>query len=362
MDLKELKEQLGNNPSIKSKLIVLFHYLMKEKTNGSYEYVANEDVSRLFEELCPDICKDSDRKKKLSEKSYHQSLKDAKKALCKLLEQEYGEGNGFLKKGSAIAYCEGRDNGLELYIAGSKRKWLQDFLTILAMSKDILPPGWQDMFLEHLCSPQHPQHKIIDFGSNLKLTNMHWIPQIYDSIVNQKVIKFQFNYEYKELLNVLVAPMHLKRYNDRWYVAGLELDDSGAVKKYDAWAFDRIDNVEIKDKLKCPEQSSTEYDRYFDNIVGIRKPAGRKEEVLYIRTTTNKVHQLIKTKAIHESQVESFGFDNEKGEGEFKITVIPNKELQTRLLSYGDDIYVVGDGEFQKELKGVIARMAERYK
>lgn len=63
MDLKELKEQLGNNPSIKSKLIVLFHYLMKEKTNGSYEYVANEDVSRLFEELCPDICKDSDKKR-----------------------------------------------------------------------------------------------------------------------------------------------------------------------------------------------------------------------------------------------------------------------------------------------------------
>ena len=84
--------------------------------------------------------------------------------------------------------------------------------------------------------------------------------------------------------------------------------------------------------------------------------------MIYIRTTTDKVHQLINTKAIHESQVENIKFDKEKGEGEFIITVIPNKELQTRLLSYGDDIYVVGDGEFQRELKGVIARMAERYK
>lgn len=362
MDYKELEEQLEESSSTKSKFIVLFHYLMKEKKNGLYEYVSNEDVGQLYEKLCQYKEKESDRNKQLSDKSYHQSLKDAKKALCKLLEKEYGEDNAVKKKGSAIAYYEGKDNGLELYLAGSKRKWLQDFLTILAMSKDILPPGWQDMFLDHLCDPEHPQRKIIDFGSNLRLFNMHWIPKIYDSIINQKVIKIQFNYEYNEKLDVLVAPMHLKRYNDRWYVAGLDLDDNVDVKKYDAWAFDRIENVEIKDKLKCPEQSSTEYDNYFDNIVGIRKPAGRKEEVIYIRTTTDKVHQLINTKAIHESQVETIKFDKEKGEGEFIITVIPNKELQTRLLSYGDDIYVVGDGEFQRELKAVIARMAERYK
>ena len=144
-------------------------------------------------------------------------------------------------------------------------------------------------------------------------------------------------------------------------MAGLELKENGEVKKYDAWAFDRIEKVEITDKLKCHEQSSTEYDTYFDNIVGIRKPTGIQEEVIYIRTTSEKAHHLIKTKAIHSSQVPTKEFDKTKNEGEFKITVIPNKELQTRILSYGDDIYVVGDGEFQKELKEVITRMAKRY-
>ena len=363
MDKEELKKELEENSFIKYKLIVLFHYLMKEKSNnGSYEYVANEDVGKLYEEMCSYEYKDSDRKKSLSDKSYHQSLKDAKKALCKVLEKKYGKGNGFKKKGSAIAYYEGKDNGLELYKASSKSKWLQDFLTILAMSKDILPPDWQDSFFEHLCDPKVPQRKIIDFGSNLKLKNMHWISQIFEAIIHSNVVKILFNYEYKEKIEVLIAPMHLKRYNDRWYVAGLELKEDGEVKKYDAWAFDRIEKVEIKDKLKCHEQSSTEYDTYFDNIVGIRKPTGIQEEDIYIRTTSEKAHQLIKTKAIHSSQIPTKEFDKTKNEGEFKISVIPNKELQTRILSYGDDIYVVGDGKFQKELKEVITRMAKRYK
>lgn len=362
MNKEDLKKELVKNSSVKYKLIVLFHYLMKEKNNnGSYEFVANEDVGKMYEKMCPDMCKDYDRKKKLSEKSYHQSLKDAKKAFCKALEQEYGKGKGFLKKGSAIAYYEGKDNGLQLFIEGSKRKWLKNFLTILTLSKDILPPDWQDSFIEHLCDPKLPQRKIIDFGSNLKLTNMHWIPQLYEAIINLNVVKIKFNYEYKELINVLMAPMHLKRYNDRWYVAGLELRENGEVKKYDAWAFDRVESVEITD-IKCSEQSSTDYDTYFDNIVGIRKPTGIQEEVIHIRTTSEKAHQLINTKAIHSSQIPTEEFDKEKAEGEFTISVIPNKELQTRILSYGDDIYVVGDGKFQKELKDVINRMAERYK
>ena len=362
MDKEELKKELEKNPSAKYKLIVLFHYLMKEKSsNGSYEFVVNEDVGKLFEEMCPDLCKRSDSNKSISGKSYHQSLKDSKKALCKVLEKAYGEGKGFKKKGSAIAYYEGKDNGLQLFIEGSKRKWLNNFLTILTLSKDILPPDWQDSFFEHLCDPKVPQRKIIDFGSNLNLTNMHWIPQIYEAIIEKNVVKIKFNYEYKELIDVLMAPMHLKRYNDRWYVAGLELGENGEVKKYDAWAFDRVEGVEITN-IKCSEQSSTEYDTYFDNIVGIRKPTGIQEEVIHIRTTSEKAHQLINTKAIHSSQVPFKEFDKEKKEGEFTISVIPNKELQTRILSYGDDIYVVGDGKFQKELKDVINRMAERYK
>ena len=98
MDYKELEEQLEESSSTKSKLIVLFHYLMKEKKNGLYEYVSNEDVGQLYEKLCQYKEKESDRNKQLSDKSYHQSLKDAKKALCKLLEKEYGEDNAVKKK------------------------------------------------------------------------------------------------------------------------------------------------------------------------------------------------------------------------------------------------------------------------
>ena len=54
-------------------------------------------------------------------------------------------------------------------------------------------------------------------------------------------------------------------------------------------------------------------------------------------------------------------FDSEENEGEFVITVIPNIELQTRLLSYGSGIRVLGKGKFQQDIRDTISWMAKIY-
>lgn len=50
-------------------------------------------------------------------------------------------------------------------------------------------------------------------------------------------------------------------------------------------------------------------------------------------------------------------FDREKNEGEFAIRVIPNIELQTRLLSYGPGLYVVGEGKFREQMREAVTKM-----
>ena len=50
-----------------------------------------------------------------------------------------------------------------------------------------------------------------------------------------------------------------------------------------------------------------------------------------------------------------------KEEGEFIIKVIPNIELQTKILSYGSGVYVIGNEEFQLRLRHIINKMMNYY-
>ena len=73
------------------------------------------------------------------------------------------------------------------------------------------------------------------------------------------------------------------------------------------------------------------------------------------------MHNLIKTKPIHASQKETVPFDKEKLVGEFTIQVIPNIELQTRLLSYGPGLYVTSGGQVQQDMRNAINKMKALY-
>ena len=101
---------------------------------------------------------------------------------------------------------------------------------------------------------------------------------------------------------------------------------------------------------------------YFKDIVGVTRFNGEGMEQITIRTVDFKVHHLLRTKPIHSSQMETMSFDQEKGFGEFSICVIPNLELQARLLGYGKGLYVLGDTPFRQRMQDVISQLSELYK
>lgn len=196
---------------------------------------------------------------------------------------------------------------------------------------------------------------------NLKLV------KVISTYLGKQVISFRYHQGYENHMDITMHPHLLKEYNSRWFLFGYvvnEQDEDEVV----CFSLDRI----VKSKSGCSIIPCTNvpfrkapkyfYRQYFKDIVGVTRMKDKTPETITIRTTNYMVHKLIKTKPIHPSQYPIHDFDKEKGMGEFTITVIPNVELQTRLLSYGDGIYVVGDGEFQRQLKSVIARMAELYK
>ena len=100
----------------------------------------------------------------------------------------------------------------------------------------------------------------------------------------------------------------------------------------------------------------------FKDIVGVTKYDEEEIEQITIRTVDFKVHHLLRTKPLHSSQIETMPFDEEKGFGEFTICVIPNIELQARLLGYGQGLYVIEGPSFRKKMQDVISQLSKLYK
>ncbi len=208
---------------------------------------------------------------------------------------------------------------------------------------------------------------LVDFECINELTNIELVKKIFP-FVGKRVISFNYNEGYRQVKTVIMHPHLLKEYNSRWFLFGYIKGQDGLLT-IENFSIDRIvsDN-NVSNPIKChfdivfhnaPEHF---YQNYFKDIVGINKP-GDKLEQIRIRTTSFKVHMLLKTKPIHCSQKELKIFNEEnQDEGEFVLEVIPNVELITRILSYGSGIYVLGDGTFQQKIRECVASMANNYK
>ena len=216
---------------------------------------------------------------------------------------------------------------------------------------------------------------LVDFECINELTNLSLVKTLY-RYLGKTVISFKYNKGYKEVVDIIMHPHLLKEYNSRWFLFGFTQKGTEE-PKIENFSIDRI-ITEGKNPimprtditfLKAPDNY---YKNYFKDIVGVTKiKEGAVPEVLTIRTTNYKVHQLVKTKPIHESQKEIRSFEEKESEerkgkkeiqeGEFIIRVIPNIELQTRILSYGSGLYVTGRGWLQERLRRHISNMVRNY-
>ena len=119
--------------------------------------------------------------------------------------------------------------------------------------------------------------------------------------------------------------------------------------------------INVKDDINYKDPPQNFNKTYFKDIVGVTRYADENMEMIKIRTVNYKVHHLLRTKPIHSSQKETKEFDSEKGYGEFSINVIPNIELQARILGYGPGLYILSGTSFHKQMKDAIDQMAKLY-
>ena len=215
----------------------------------------------------------------------------------------------------------------------------------------------------------------VDFECINELTNLSLVKTLY-RYLGKTVISFKYNKGYKEVVDIIMHPHLLKEYNSRWFLFGFTQKGTEE-PKIENFSIDRIitegkNSIMPRTDIAFLKAPDNYYKNYFKDIVGVTKiKEDAVPEVLTIRTTNYKVHQLVKTKPIHESQKEIRSFEEKESEerkgkkeiqeGEFIIRVIPNIELQTRILSYGSGLYVTGRGWLQERLRRHISNMVRNY-
>lgn len=194
---------------------------------------------------------------------------------------------------------------------------------------------------------------IISFDSNEYLKGIDRLGDLFNAIHYKRALKIKYkpfkgnvDYEYE------IHPYYLKQFNNRWFLFGQNKN----IDKISNLALDRI--VEMKEiKSKFVENKFVDFTEYFEDIIGVTKPDNgviMKIELLF----SNEEAPYIITKPIHGSQKKIKLDENGLL---ISIEVVPNYELEKLILSFGDNVKIVGPKLFADKIKTRLKKSIDHY-
>ncbi len=234
---------------------------------------------------------------------------------------------------------------------------LKEALLTLSRFKGMPQFEWVDEISARLDSGlglSHNADKIIEFDQNNYLKGLEHITPIYNSILYKKAINIDYKSFKQDASQAIVFhPYFLKQYNNRWYVFGRN-DLSQFIMNL---ALDRITTIHESKKKFIPNKS-VDFNEYFEDIVGVTL---NNEEVVQniVLKVSNALFPYIQTKPIHGSQKVK-----EQGASHMLITLdlIPNYELETMILSYGEGMELLQPKSLRDKIKKRVELLNKNYK
>lgn len=188
---------------------------------------------------------------------------------------------------------------------------------------------------------------IISFDNNSYLTGIEYLGPLFHHILYQKALQItyqSFKSEYPKTM--IIHPYYLKQYNNRWFFIGL----NAKFEKLSHLALDRIKELSLA-SVDYQANLTYDFEEYFDDIIGVTFPENGIKEKIIMKFSTDAAPYVI-SKPIHHSQKR---ISYEHGILIVSIEVIPNYELESLILSFGDRVEVL-------ESKSLKNKIVERLK
>ena len=245
--------------------------------------------------------------------------------------------------------------GFSLFAKGfndEELRFLKENIQTLQRFKGLPTFKWMDSLvskLEDKLTLKTSVKNIIDYDDNADYSGIDWLKDCFDAIINQQPLRIDYrNFNNKEF-HWTIHPYYIKQYNNRWFLMGYnpEFDDLSIIP------LDRIDALDPLHVEFIPN-SEIDFSTYFDHVIGVTVPKHDPVPVK-LKFSVGRL-QYILTKPIHHSQVCSNPSD-----GIILLHLIPNKEFESLLLSYGPDVEVLEPQELREQIKAIIAQMYNKY-
>jgi predicted DNA-binding transcriptional regulator YafY len=170
-------------------------------------------------------------------------------------------------------------------------------------------------------------------AQNDQLRGLEFLSELIDSAINHQPLNLLYRtYNGKET-TVVIHPYHVKQYNNRWFLFGLEQTPNG--DRFANRALARIVKFSISNVPFVPN-TSIDFSTRFDDVVGVTIPDDDvQKETVVLKFEPDRFPYVV-SKPIHHSQKVL-----NEDECILQIEVRPNKELESVIFSYFPHVEVL---------------------
>ena len=191
------------------------------------------------------------------------------------------------------------------------------------------------MRLEGAYNIRHSRNarEIVQFEHSTNTNGQRHVANLKKFILAMQPLQIRYEpFDEKEYVRY-ICPYLLKEYNNRWFLIGYEYDSEWGMT---ILALDRIKTIgtSLRDFYMHPDFSPATYHK---DIVGVTLPQDAKKQKIVLKAY-DKARHYLNTKPLHPSQKL---IKMKKKYGLFSIKVIPNPELESKLLGFGEQVEVV---------------------
>lgn len=194
---------------------------------------------------------------------------------------------------------------------------------------------------------------IVSFEQNDQLRGLEFLSELIDSAINHQPLNLLYRtYNGKET-TVVIHPYHVKQYNNRWFLFGLEQTPIG--DRIANRPLDRIVKFSIANVPFIPN-TTIDFTTHFDDVVGVSIPEDCVgKETVVLKFAPERFPYAV-SKPIHHSQKILSEEDCI-----LQIEVRPNKELESVIFSYFPHVEVLAPASLREEFKEKIENNLKKY-
>lgn len=255
----------------------------------------------------------------------------------------------YARRDESIFHMQLKENELQL---------LNQTMQLLSRFEGVPHFEWLEEINSRLSSQflMNPANKkpVVAFDENPYVEGMRYYRAVYSAIIKKQVLEVKYqSFKRSEPFTYTIHPYFLKQYNNRWFMFGWyeEYDEIVNVP------LDRI--VDMKHiSREYRDNKDVDFSTFFKDVIGVSFPKGGEMTEVHLWVDKQQ-WPYIKSKPLHGSQ--RIIQENEDGSAEIAINVIPNFELESRILGQGMHMKVLSPEPVKEKIKSQIETAAGLY-